>query len=368
MKDLILGIDFESENIYVAYLKNNVPHLVENAEGDYYTPTYVLEKSPGSLVIGKNAKKNKNGVHWLRNPNQTATFVFNEKLYSIKDFCLKIFKQIKDFYQQKFGDVLLRTVISLPIYLKQEVYSLIEECGNAVGLNVMAVINEPTAIALNYWQNNPHNNLSNLVVYDLGANNLTISTIDILHQMLILTKTAYFNPNLGLTTWIDEQAKYFLTRANKQLNTDYPKVIINQEYLKDKIIKYLQNALISLSQKKELILAINEPIGLDNGIPVILKQMSEKGIDGSYDIFVNPLEDVISHPENDILIAAGAGSNIKAIKEKIDYLDFKEVVYIANCEQASALGACWYGAIISGIIPGKLVLSLTDNLKNMNDK
>lgn len=64
----------------------------------------------------------------------------------------------------------------------------------------MAVINEPTAIALNYWQNNPNNNLSNLVVYDLGACNLTISKVDILHQMLILTKACYYNPHLGLNT------------------------------------------------------------------------------------------------------------------------------------------------------------------------
>ncbi|MBO7084846.1 Hsp70 family protein [bacterium] len=62
MKDLILGIDFGSENIYVSYLRNNIPQLVENDTGDYRTPAYILEKSSDSIIIGKNAK-NKNGVN-----------------------------------------------------------------------------------------------------------------------------------------------------------------------------------------------------------------------------------------------------------------------------------------------------------------
>ena len=61
MKDLILGIDFGSENIYVSYLNNNVPQLVENNNGGYYTPAYILEKSADSIIIGKIAKS-KNGI------------------------------------------------------------------------------------------------------------------------------------------------------------------------------------------------------------------------------------------------------------------------------------------------------------------
>ena len=88
----------------------------------------------------------------------------------------------------------------------------------------------------------------------------------------------------------------------------------------------------------------------------------------TYDIFIKPLKKVIANPNDDILITAGGGSQIKAMREKMDNLDFKEVVHIDNAAHASALGACWYGAIISGIIPGKLVLSLTNNLINMNNK
>lgn len=368
MKDLILGIDFGSENIYVSYLRNNVPQLVENDTGDYRTPAYILEKSSDSIIIGKNAR-NKNGVNWLRNPSQTITFIFNGKSYLIKDFCLKIFKHLKHFYQQKFGDVLLRSVIALPIYFKQELCSLIKDCAYEAGLNPMVIINEPTAIALNYWQSNPNSDLTNLVIYDLGAHNLTISKIDILHQMLILTKNCYFNPNLGIANWMTAQTNYFLERANKELANEYPDEKINHEFLKTKIIKYLQDALISLSQKKELILAINEPIGLNNdGEFIILKPMSEKGINDSYNIFINPLIKTVFDKNEDILIVAGAGANIKAIKEKIVNLGFKKVIQIDNCAHASALGACWYAAIISGIIPGKLVLSLTNNLTNIDDK
>ena len=365
MKDLILGIDFGSENIYVTYLKNDIPQLVENDTGAYQTPAYILEKSPDSVLIGKNAK-DKDGIYWLRNSDQIDTFTFNQKQYLIKDFCLKIFMHLKKIYQPRLGDGLLRTVIALPIYFKKELCSLIKECANQSGLNVMAIINEPTAIALNYWQNNPNSDLTNWIVYDLGAHNLTISKIDILHQMLILTKTCYFNPNLGLSTWINEQAKYFWTRANKELTTKHPHAIISQDYLKSKIIKYLQDTLISLSQKNELILAINETIGIDNGMPFNLDQMTKRGISDSYDIFINPLTKIIANPSDDILIAAGAGSNFKGIKEKIDNLGFKEVIHVANCGHASALGACWYGAIISGHIPGKLVLSLTNNLIEMD--
>ncbi|MBO7084844.1 hypothetical protein J6W20_02875 [bacterium] len=137
------------------------------------------------------------------------------------------------------------------------------------------------------------------------------------------------------------QTKYFLERANKELANEYSDEKINHEFLKSKIIKYLQDALISLSQKKELILAINEPIGLNNdGEFIILKPMSEKGINDSYDIFINPLIKTVSDKDEDILIIAGAGANIKAINEKIVNLGFKKVIQIDNCAHASALGAC----------------------------
>lgn len=390
MKDLILGIGFGSESIYVASLnsKNNSVQLVENSTGEYRTLAYIKENSDHSFIVGTNAKK-KDGIFWLRDVNQTSTFTFNESKYNIKDFCIHILQYIKDFCQKKFGDVLLRSVISLPIYFSKQLCSLIEKCANQVGLNTMAVINEPTAITLNYWQNNPSssleksledrlmeliansqnnpsNSLTNLIVYDLGARSLTISKVDIIHNILILIKSAIYSLHKGLNVWVDQQIEYFLKRANKELTKNYPDAAINQAYLKKKIAASLESALLSLNEKKELIVAINEPIGLNGAMPIFLPPLSEKGIDKTYEIFTSPLKSLVSNPFDYTLIMAGGGSHLKEIKNQIDALGFKEVIHFNNSEQASALGACWYGAIISGHIPGKLVLSLTNNLIEMD--
>lgn len=366
MKDLILGINFGSESIYVSYFKNNKVQLVENSDGDYRTIACIKENSDHTFIIGKNARK-KDGIFWLANAYQIDTFIFNNVQYSIRDFCLKILQYVKDFCQKKFGDVLLRSIIALPIYFNKQLCSLIQECANQVGLNVMASINEPSAIALDYWQNNQNSSLTNLVVYDLGAHSLTISKIDIVYQMLILTKSVIYSLNLGLNTWIKDQIDYFLKRANKELTANYPDCKVNQEYLTKKIAANLQDALLSLKEKKELIVAINEPIGLNGATPITLPQISEKGIDKTYEIFTKPLQSLISNPADTTLIMAGGGSNIKAIKNQIDNLSFKEVIHFNNPEQASAIGACWYGAIISGQIPNKLVLSLTNSLTNLDN-
>ena len=368
MKDLILGIGFGSESIYVTYLnsKNNSVQLVENSTGEYRTLAYIKENSDHTFIVGTNAKK-KDGIFWLRDVNQTSTFTFNESKYNIKDFCIHILQYIKDFCQKKFGDVLLRLVISLPIYFSKQLCSLIEECANQVGLNVMAVINEPTAITLNYWQNNPSNSLTNLIVYDLGARSLTISKVDIIHNILILIKSAIYSLHKGLNVWVDQQIEYFLNRAKKELAKNYQDAAINQAYLKKKIAASLESALLSLNEKKELIVAINEPIGLNGAMPIFLPPLSEKGIDKTYEIFTSPLISLVSNPSDYTLIMAGGGSHLKAIKNQIDALDFKEVIHFNNPEQASAMGACWYGAIISGLIPNKLVLSLTNNVTDLNN-
>ena len=369
MDDLIIGIDFSLPNIYLSYFKNNAPALLENPNGKYATIASVKLLNNGAFEFESNCQS-KDAIYWNPNASQLNSFVFNNKRYLIKDFCNAIFKYLGNYFHHKFNDKHLKTVIAVPSYFKEEWRQIIKDSATSSDLSPIITMNEATAIVLNYWQQNQDSKIKQYYVYNLEPTSSTIAQVEIIKQQLVYANNVYYDLSLGINNWINQQVDYFLARVNDQLKKHSLQYVKSQVELKIIIRNNIETSLPSLSNNKVLTLIISNPIGMDEEGPVFLEPMSRKGEDFSktYDQFILPLKKIIKNSDDSLLIMTGIGSNIKAIKEKITTdlnLSMEQIIILDHANQLSAFGASWFGAIITGLIPNKLVLELTNNLINL---
>ena len=235
---VIIGIDLGTTNSVVSYMQPDGKwKVIPNPEGKNTTPSVVAFKPNGEEIVGDAAKR-----QMVTNPDTVASIKrkmgSTEKIYikcidkylTPQEISAKILQYMKKYAEDHLGQKIEKAVITVPAYFNDAQRQATKDAGVIAGLDVVRIINEPTAAALAYGMENKGN--EKVLVFDLGGGTFDVSILDIADGTFEVVSTAGDN-RLGGDDWDEEIVKWILKEIKNEFNTDLSNDKMAMQRLKD---------------------------------------------------------------------------------------------------------------------------------------
>ncbi|KLO22415.1 molecular chaperone DnaK [Marinitoga sp. 1197] len=365
-KEYVVGIDLGTTNSAIAWMKpdGNV-EVIPNAEGKRTTPSIVHFSKDGTVIAGEPAKR-----QVVLHPERTIRSI-KRKMGS--DYKVSIDnksftpQQISAFVLQKLvrdaeaylGGKIKKAVITVPAYFNDAQRQATKEAGEIAGLEVLRIINEPTAASIAFGLNKVHED-KKIVVYDLGGGTFDVSILDVGEGVIEVVSTSG-NNHLGGDDFDQRIINWLVEEFKKEHASD----ISNDRQAMQRLKEAAEAAKIELSTKLET--EINLPfITVVNGQPVHLqKTLTRKKfeelvrdlIESTRGPIETALKDAgLSSQEIDDVLLVGGSTRIPAVQDLVKSIFQKEPSKGVNPDEAVAVGAAVQAAIMTGNTEQDLVL------------
>lgn len=366
-KNIILGIDLGTTNSCVAIMDGKQPKVLENPEGKRTTPSIVSFKND-EILVGDVAKRqmitNINTVASVKRLMGTSEKVkIQDKQYTPQEISAKILTYIKNFAEQKTGQKIKQAVITVPAYFNDAERQATKDAGKIAGLEVLRIINEPTAAALAYGLDKGDRN-EKILVYDLGGGTFDVSILEMSEGTFEVLATSGDN-RLGGDDWDQKVIDWMLIEFNKLHGTvNLAKDKMAMQRLKDAAEK----AKIELSgtTTTQIMLPF---ISMDASGPInfeleLTRAKFESLTKDLLDRTVKPVEDAIKQSKLekskiDKVLLVGGSTRMPAVQELVKKLTGKELNRTINPDEVVALGAAIQGGVLSGEVEDILLLDVT---------
>src|ERR687884_684667 len=213
----VVGIDLGTTNSVVATLEAGEPTVIPNAEGGRTTPSVVGFSKTGDVLVGEVAKRQA-----ITNPDRTIrsvkrhmgtdwTIDIDGKAYTAQEISARILQKLKRDAEAYLGDSVTQAVITVPAYFGDAERQATKEAGEIAGLEVLRIINEPTAAALAYGLDKEHD--QTILVFDLGGGTFDVSLLEI-GEGVFEVKATSGNTQLGGDDW-DQRVIDWLVKSFK---------------------------------------------------------------------------------------------------------------------------------------------------------
>ncbi|CRH55399.1 hsp70 family protein [Mycoplasmopsis arginini] len=181
-KEIILGIDLGTTNSVVSIIENGNPKVLENPNGKRTTPSVVAFKN-GETIVGESAKRqletNPDSIASIKRLMGSASTVkANQKDYKPEEISALILSYMKDYAQKKIGSPVKKAVITVPAYFDNAQREATKNAGIIAGLDVVRIINEPTAAALAFGLDKSKDENHKILVFDLGGGTFDVSILE----------------------------------------------------------------------------------------------------------------------------------------------------------------------------------------------
>ena len=181
-KEKIIGIDLGTTNSVVAIVEDGVPKVLENPNGKRTTPSVVAFKND-EIIIGEIAKRqletNPDAIASIKRLMGTdKTVKANGKEYKPEEISAMILTYLKEYAEKKVGSKITKAVITVPAYFDNAEREATKTAGKIAGLDVLRIINEPTAAALSFGLDKTSKDLK-VLVYDLGGGTFDVSILEL---------------------------------------------------------------------------------------------------------------------------------------------------------------------------------------------
>src|SRR5215468_12212872 len=181
--DIIVGIDLGTTNSEVAILRDGQPHVCTDEDGDPILPSFVGLSEDGRLLVGKAARN-----QWVLAPERTVKSIkrkmgqdvkvkLGEQDYRPQEISAMILRKLKERAERSLGRPVGKAVITVPAYFNDAQRQATREAGELAGLEVVRILNEPTAASLTYDPN--QRDLQRMLVYDLGGGTFDVSIVQV---------------------------------------------------------------------------------------------------------------------------------------------------------------------------------------------
>jgi len=364
-KEKIIGIDLGTTFSAVAVMEAGKPVIIPNAEGERTTPSVVAFKK-GERLVGRVARNQA-----VSNPNHTIASIkrhmgddhkvkLEEKDYSPQEISAMILQKLKKDAEDYLGQKVTKAVITVPAYFEDSQRQATKDAGKIAGLEVLRIINEPTAASLAYGLDKGHEHT--VLVFDFGGGTFDVSILE-LGDGVFEVKATNGNNQLGgddidslLMNWLADEFK-------KDTGID----LKNDKTAMQRLKEAAEKAKIELSSKTTA--TINLPfITADQEGPKHLeKEISrakfESLISGILDKLEAPtkkaLEDAGKDVKIDKVLLVGGSTRIPSVQELVTKLTGKQGDKSVNPDEAVALGAAIQGGILAGEVKDVLLLDVT---------
>ena len=369
-REIIIGIDLGTTNSVVAYREaDGTVKVIPNPEGKNTTPSVVAFKASGEEIVGDAAKR-----QLVTNPDTVASVKrlmgTNEKVhincvnkdFTPQEISAKILAYMKKYAEDFLGQPVHKAVITVPAYFNDAQRQATKDAGAIAGLEVVRIINEPTASALAYGMDKEKN--EKVVVYDLGGGTFDVSILDIGDGTFEVVATSGDN-KLGGDDWDEAVKNWIANEIKSQHGVDVTGDKMAMQRLRDAAEK----AKIELSAQLStsitlpfLAMTANGPLNFETtltrakfqDLTRTLMNRTERPVQSSMsDARLNP---------NDIneVILVGGSTRMPAVIDVVKRLfNGKEPNKSVNPDEAVAIGAAIQGAILAGDVKDVLLLDVT---------
>lgn len=372
----VIGIDLGTGNSCVAIVEHGEPKVIPNSEGNRTTPSIFSITKQGDRIVGQLAKRqaitnptntiysikrlighSHNEVKDERVPyvikadkNGQAAVVIQDKEFTPQEISAQILLKMKETAEAYLGEPVTDAVITVPAYFGDDQRTATKDAGRIAGLNVLRIINEPTAAALSYGIDNKHD--QKIAVYDFGSGTIDISILDISGGVIEVLSTNG-DTRLGGDDCDNIVMDWIVDEFKKSDGIDLSKDAMALQRIKEAAEK----AKIDLSG--QVMANINLPfITADATGPKHLsldlsRAKFESMIDGIIKRTIAPCEIALkdaklSTKDIDEVLLVGGSTRIPAIQEAVKKFFGKEPNRSLNPDEVVAMGAAIQGAILSG--------------------
>ena len=362
----IIGIDLGTTNSCVAILEGGQPVVIPNSEGSRTTPSVVAFKD-GERMVGTLAKRQA-----ITNPERTISSIKRDmgsdrkvhidgKDYTPQEISAMILQKLKQEAESYLGEPVTQAVITVPAYFTDSQRQATKDAGRIAGLEVLRIINEPTAAALAYGMDKEKN--QKILVYDLGGGTFDVSILEIGDGVFEVLATAG-NNRLGGDDFDQRLMDYIADEFKKSNGIDLRSDKMAMQRLKEAAEK----AKIDLSGVAQT--NINLPfITMDASGPKHLDMTISRAkfndlisdlIDKTRICVEKAMTDAgLTTAQIDKVILVGGSSRIPAVQEMVKKITGKEPFKGINPDECVAIGAAIQGGVLGGDVEGILLLDVT---------
>ena len=365
----IIGIDLGTTNSCVAVMEGGEPVVITNAEGDRTTPSVVGFNKDGERLVGQVAKRqavanpDKTIISIKRDMGTTKKVTIDGKAYTPQEISAMILTKLKNDAEAYLGEKVTQAVITVPAYFSDSQRQATKDAGKIAGLEVLRIINEPTAASLAYGLDKGENHNQKIVVYDLGGGTFDVSILEIGDGVFEVLATAGDNL-LGGDDFDNEIIKLLLEDFKKTNGIDLSGDKLAMQRLKEAAEK----AKIDLSATTKT--TINLPfITADATGPKHLEydltrakfdSITEFLIEKTIKKMQTALKDAkLSYANIDKVLLVGGSTRIPAVVSAVKKETGKEPFKGINPDECVALGAAIQGGVLAGDVKDVLLLDVT---------
>ncbi len=362
----IIGIDLGTTNSCVAVLEGGEPVVIPNAEGARTTPSVIAFKDQERLV-GQVAKRQA-----ITNPERTIASIKREmgtshkvhvdgKDYTPQEISAMILRKLKQDAEAYLGETVSQAVITVPAYFSDSQRQATKDAGRIAGLEVLRIINEPTAASLAYGMDKEVN--QKILVYDLGGGTFDVSILEIGDGVFEVLATNGDN-RLGGDDFDQRVMEYIAAEYRKETGID----LRNDRKALQRLKEAAEKAKIELSGVVSS--DINLPfITMDASGPRHLEMSLTRAkfnelisdyVDKTKDCMLKALRDAsLSADKIDKVILVGGSSRIPMVQEMVKNVTGKEPFKGINPDECVALGAAIQAGVLGGEVKDILLLDVT---------
>lgn len=363
-----IGIDLGTTNSCVAVMENGEPVVIANAEGARTTPSVVAFNKDGERLVGQVAKRQA-----VSNPDRTVSSIkrhmgenykveIDGKGYTPQEISAMILTKLKKDAEAYLGGEVKDAVITCPAYFTDSQRQATKDAGKIAGLNVLRIINEPTAAALAYGLDK-EGKTQKVIIYDLGGGTFDVSVMEIGDGVFEVLATNG-NCKLGGDDFDKRVMDYLVSEFKAKEGIDLSGDKLAMQRLKEAAekAKIELSGMSSTNVNLPFITAdATGPKHLDiNLTKQKFDALTSDLVEATVEPMTKAMNDAkLSYSDIDKVILVGGSTRIPAVIDKVRQLTGKEPFKGINPDECVAIGAAIQGGVLSGEVKDVLLLDVT---------
>jgi molecular chaperone DnaK len=364
-----VGIDLGTTNSVVAVLEAGEPVVIPNSEGARTTPSVVAFSKTGEVLVGEMAKRQA-----ITNPDRTFRSIkrfmgqkwnsddIDGKKYTPQEISARTLMKLKRDAEAYLGDTVTQAVITVPAYFDDAQRTATKEAGQIAGLEVLRIINEPTAAALAYGLDKGSKE-ETVLVFDLGGGTFDVSVLEI-GDGVFEVKSTQGDTRLGGDDWDERVINWLVAQFKAAHGVDLSKDRMAAQRLKEAAEK----AKIELSQVQQaqinlpfITATANGPLHLDESLTrAKFQEMTADLLERCRKPFEQAISDAgLTKGQINHVILVGGSTRMPAVQELVQSFTGKEPNRTVNPDEVVAVGAAVQAGVLRGDVKDILLLDVT---------
>ncbi|MDO5037059.1 MAG: molecular chaperone DnaK [Tissierellia bacterium] len=364
----IIGIDLGTTNSAVAVMEGGEAVIIPNIEGNRTTPSVVAFTKDGERLVGETAKRQA-----ITNPDRTIASIKREmgsdysvkidgKDYTPQDISAMILQKLKADAESYLGETIKEAVITVPAYFTDAQRQATKDAGRIAGLDVKRIVNEPTAAALAYGEDETSDS-STIMIYDLGGGTFDVSILELSDGVFEVHATRG-NNRLGGDDFDNRIIDYIAEEFKKENGVDLKADKMSLQRLKEaaeKAKKELSSTMTTNINLPFVTATASGPLHLNMDLSrAKFNELTGDLVKATEEPVRSALKDAdLAASDIDKVLLVGGSTRIPAVQEAVKKIIGKDPQKDINPDECVALGAAIQAGVLSGDVKDLLLLDVT---------